>query len=182
MMKHRVSVRRSRAGLAAATLLAAAIGFSQSSAAQDELESQTKFKDWSVFVDNTAPQKYCYAATVPKDFTSSREGIRRGQAYLMIASYPSDGIRNELSVTLGFNVDPNKEIKLTIGETSFDLYADGEVLWLESSDRDDELVAAMRRGATAEVTSTSMRGTRITDVYSLIGFTDSVNRANQLCS
>lgn len=152
-------------------------------AAQDQgmLQRKAFFEDWSVFVDEAAPQKYCYAATTPKETRASKKNIRRGDVFLLVSSFPSANVDHEISVKLGFPTDPSRPPSLEIDGRRFAMFADQEEAWLENPGSDDNVVAAMKRGATAIIRSTSSRGTRITDTFSLIGFTASVEQARQLC-
>lgn len=161
-------------------------GDARAQGADKELRARETHRDWSVFVDGAGARKYCYAATVPVSTKAFRGGsevdnITRGQAYLLVARFPSDRIDNEISVRLGYPADDNKQLTLSIGGASFKLYAEGEELWLSSPDDDSAVIAAMRRGSKAVVTATSKRGTRVVDDYSLLGFTASLSAVARAC-
>lgn len=178
-----MQVMRLISTLSTAVLFAAALMVltPQTSAAQDKLQRVDAFEFWSVFVDEGAPQKYCYAATVPTDTQISQPIRGRGDAYLLVSTFPAASVSNEISVKLGFPADPNRPPSLRVDGQNFRMFSDGEEAWLEDPSADTKVVSAMRRGARAVVVSTSQRGTVLTDTYSLIGFTDSLGRVRELC-
>lgn len=150
-------------------------------AAQERLQRVEAFKDWAVFADTAAADKLCYAATVPVQSRADREGIRRGDVYMLVSSYPNQDVRDEISVKLGFPTDPQKPPRLEIGSARFTMFSDGEEAWLETPEDDRKAVAAMRAGSKAVVTAVSARGTTTTDEFSLLGFTASLNKVGELC-
>ncbi len=169
--------------LAAFTIGAA---WTTGAAAQNELRAKETHRDWSVFVDSDAPEKYCYAAAVPTNWEAFRDGSRlsdvnRGAPYLLVATFPSADVTNEISVRLGYPADANNDITLAIGDQTFELFAEGDEAWLATPDQDVEVIEAMRRGATATITATSTRGTRVVDEYSLLGFTASIEAVAREC-
>ena len=170
--------------IALAAFLAGALALAMptSTTAQELLQRRDAFDFWSVFVDEAAPQKYCYAATVPTDSRSSRRNIRRGDVFLLVSTFPSSNVRNEISVKLGFPADPNRPPVIEVDGKTFTMFSDREEAWLENPGADAQVVDAMRRGATAVVRSTSTRGTQLTDTFSLIGFSASLERVSALCS
>lgn len=161
--------------------IAASLTFAAPALAQSKHQRAAAFKDWAVFVDDKAPEKSCWAATVPIETKASKDGIQRGEAFLSVATFPTRGVSNEVSVKLGYPADTDKEIVLVIDGNKFPMFNDGEEAWLESPEQDGAVINAMRRGAKAEVTAVSTRGTRVTDVYSLLGLTNSLERAAELC-
>ncbi|MEM9794694.1 MAG: invasion associated locus B family protein, partial [Pseudomonadota bacterium] len=46
---------------------------------------------------------------------------------------------------------------------------------------DTELIEAMRRGSSAQITAVSSRGTQTIDDFSLLGFTAALEKAEELC-
>lgn len=179
----RMTITRRIAGRLAAGIAATALSFAAfgGAASAQGIERTAAFEKWAVFVDSAAPEKYCYAATVPAETRASRRTYNRGDAFLLVSVYPAAGNAREVSVRLGFPADSNRAPTMTIGNRTFKMFTVGEDAWLESPDQDSVAIEAMRRGAKAVVTSTSQRGTRITDEFSLIGFTKSFQRTVELC-
>lgn len=165
----------------AAIALVATLTPEHGASAEEPLQRTESFNAWSVFVDEAAPQKYCYAATVPSSTRASRQGIRRGDVFLIVSTFPAANVENEISVKLGFPADPNRPPMLQVGSQQFKMFSDDQEAWLEDPSVDRQVVAAMRQGNEAVITSTSTRGTVLTDTFSLIGFTAAVTRVAEVC-
>jgi invasion protein IalB len=60
------------------------------------------FGDWNVFVGQAGKGKICYVLAQPK--TREPEGAKREQGYAFISDRPAEGVRNEVSFIMGFEV------------------------------------------------------------------------------
>ena len=60
------------------------------------------FGDWNVFVGQAGKSKICYVLAQPK--TRDPEGLNRDPGYAFISDRPSEGVRNEVSFIMGFEV------------------------------------------------------------------------------
>ena len=60
------------------------------------------FGDWNVFVGDTAKGKICYVLAQPK--TREPEDLKRDAGYAFISDRPSEGVHNEVSFIMGFEV------------------------------------------------------------------------------
>lgn len=165
------------AALALATVLSTA-----PAAARTDVPAVESSKNWSVHAPKNTPVRTCFSATGPIDTTASKDGVKRGKAFLIVATFPDQGVKEQVAVSLGFPASSSEPITLKIDDKTYKMFADGEEAWLSSSDEDAAAVEAMRAGSKAWVTATSTRGTTITDEYSLIGFTKATQRAGELCS
>ncbi len=60
------------------------------------------FGDWNVFVGQAGKGRICYTLAQPK----SREpaGLNRDPGYAFISDRPAEGVRNEVSFIMGFDV------------------------------------------------------------------------------
>lgn len=166
-----------------ATAGAVALGLSTAALAQQEPEKNGEFGDWSVWIDQHNGAKHCFAATEPIETRRSQEVKVRGRPFLIVSTFLSENIRDEVSVTLGFEADSNKTLEITIDDTAtYRLFAEGAHAFIDDQNDSDPLVTSMRRGGQAEVTSVSKsRGTVITDVYSLKGVTAALRRVAEVC-
>ena len=152
-------------------------------AAQQESENRVSTQtDWSVFVEDDPRQ--CWIVSAPKSIRNTRDGrevqARRGDIRLFVSYFPDEEKMGEVSVTGGYPYRDGSAVTLTIGSDSFDLLTDGEYAWAQP-DRDDDVTAAMRRGAQAVVVGVSGRGTRTEDTFSLLGFTAAMEDAESRC-
>ena len=167
-------------------LVCAASGFAGLALAQspDRVAAHT---DWSVFVAGSP--KECYIVSPPKSSAATRDGkpaeVQRGDIRLFVAFRPGENVANEVSFTGGYPFREGSTVTLAVGSDSFTLTPGsddgaGEWAWTDPAD-DAEVVAALKRGATATLTGTSSRGTQTADTFSLSGFTAAVEDAAARC-
>ena len=163
------------------------------------------YGDWSVFQSQNGKTRLCYALAQPKDRDPA--DLKRDPAYAFISERPAEGVRNEVSFIMGFDVaapetaaptnddkDKAKDAKdkkkpaapvaptAAVGEASFDLVPKGADLWVKNAAKESELIAEMRKGAKLVVKASSKRGNLTTDTYSLAGFGQAIDRALKDCS
>lgn len=164
----------------------ACVGFIATGAtAQDQSTNRVAAEtDWSVFVEDDPTE--CWGVSTPKETVNSRDGrvvaVNRGQILLMVFYRPSAGANGQVAFTGGYPFASGSTVTVEIGETSYDLFTEGEWAWPASTEEDDTLIAAMKRGADAKVTGMSSRGTKTEDTFSLLGFTAAVEDAENRCS
>lgn len=148
-------------------------------------ESVGAKRDWSIFKQGAANERQCWIVTQPLTSTAKRNGqpvtVNRGDIFLMIAIRPGAGVKNEVSFMSGYPFKKGGSVKMEIGSANFELFTEGEAAWTDSGGQDDQVVAAMKRGAKAVVTGVSSRGTTTTDSFSLLGFTAALAEARALC-
>ena len=157
----------------------AAIAIASIAAAQSP-KSLGSFRDWEAFSYTGTGGKVCYIASAPKD--SKPKGVRRGEVYVMVTHRPADKVSDEVSIVAGYPYKEESDVGVSIGETMFRLFTDGESAWPRETKDDKALVRAMIRGATLVVRGTSSRGTLTTDTYSLTGFTAAYEAIGVACN
>lgn len=169
------------AAVSAAALIA--LGAPGVAFGQSQPEKTGDYGDWSVYVGESNGSRQCYAATQPIEQRKSQEVKVRGRPFLIVSTFLSENVRDEVSVTLGFEADNNKTLEIAIDESvTYKLFSEGEHAFVNDAADNDPLVAALRRGGVAEVTSVSKsRGTVITDVYSLKGVTAALRSVSEVC-
>jgi len=173
--------RNIKAGL----LTAAAVALAWSAAAQTQ-DRVALERDWSIFEATQSGGKICWIATTPTKSVALRGGkqvqVNRGDIYLMVAVRPADDIANEVSFISGYPLKKGSEVEVEVGSDSFTLFTSGENAWPPSTEEDDRVVAAFRRGIDAKVEGISQRGTTTVDTFSLLGFTDALANATERCN
>ncbi|WP_407644497.1 invasion associated locus B family protein [Chachezhania sediminis] len=139
--------------------------------------------DWSVFVEDNP--KECWSASAPKETVNTRDGrvvpVRRGDILLMVFFRPDAGVKGQVTFTGGYPFARGSNVSLQIGDSTFNLFTDGEWAWPTSEGEDAKIVAAMKAGATAVLTARSTRGTQTKDTFSLSGFTAATEDAQKRC-
>ncbi|EKE45272.1 hypothetical protein OCGS_0362 [Oceaniovalibus guishaninsula JLT2003] len=139
---------------------------------------------WSVFVASDPTE--CFSVSAPTTTVNTRDGqvvsVQRGDIRLFVTFRPGDDVRGVVSFTGGYPFADGSTVTLQIGDSSFDLFTDGEWAWPTSESDDAQIVAAMKRGADAQLTARSARGTQTMDTFSLFGFTAALDEAQKRCA
>ena len=140
--------------------------------------------DWSVFVEENPTE--CWGVSSPKTTVSSRDGkpvsVTRGDILLFVTFRPGAGAAGEVSFTGGYPFAGGSTVTVEVGDSSFELFTEGEWAWPASPEDDAKLVTALKRGSEAKLTARSSRGTRTEDTFSLMGFTAAMEEAEQRCA
>ena len=164
------------------------------------------FGDWNVFVGEVGKGRICYTLAQPK----SREpaSLTRDPGYAFISDRPSEGVRNEVSFIMGFDVSggdtaesktdakpgekPSKSDAKSktsaaaapvalVDQASFEMLPKGGNLWVKNAAKESALIAEMRKGAKLVIKAASLRGHQSIDTYSLGGFAQAMERLQKEC-
>ncbi len=68
-----------------------------------------------------------------------------------------------------------------VDQVTFEMLPKGSDLWVKNAARESEMIAQMRKGAKLVVKASSLRGHLSTDIYSLIGFSQAMDRLMKEC-
>jgi invasion protein IalB len=165
------------------------------------------FGDWNVFVGAVGKGRICYTLAQPK----SREpaSLTRDPGYAFISDRPSEGVRNEVSFIMGFDVsagdtaESNSDTKpgekaasksnaksktpvapapvALVDQDSFEMLPKGGNLWVKNAAKESALIAEMRKGVKLVIKAASLRGHQSVDTYSLTGFAQAMERLQKEC-
>jgi len=138
-----------------------------------------KFKDWSAYAATGSP-KVCFAVAKPTD--SNPKKIKRGPIFFYISRWPGDNVMDEISVKMGYPFSEGAKATLTVGTAKFELFTKEEGAFVEKPDMETKIIEAMKAGSTMKIDGKSARGTATSDVYSLNGLSDALERAAKECS
>jgi len=170
---------RAWVGIVAAACLAAGAAAGQETSNRVAAET-----DWSIFVEEDPRQ--CWIVSAPKETVNTRDGrvvaVRRGDIYMFVSFWPESEKLGEVSFMGGYPFAEGSTVQLTVGDSEFELFTDGEIAWAASPEEDRQIATAMKRGVEAEVVGLSSRGTTTTDTFSLMGFTAAYEDAQRRCS
>ncbi|MBN9459471.1 MAG: hypothetical protein J0I54_22820 [Bosea sp.] len=134
---------------------------------------------WQAFSSQQGRSKVCYALS--KAETRSPANLKDVEGLLFVSSRPGEGVRNEISFVMNFDVKEGVEHQAVIGNEHFALVAKGKNMWLKNPAEEPRMLDSLRRGAGLEVKATSKRGNPTSDKYSLAGLTQAVKRAEDAC-
>lgn len=138
------------------------------------------YGDWGAYHSQAGKSKTCYALAQPKERLP--KGLNRDPAYVFISTRPSEGVRGEISVIMGFPLKEGaSEASADVGAAKFELIAKGENAWVKNAAEEAQLIEAMRKGSRLTVKAPSKKGNVTTDHYSLGGLAQALDRVARDC-
>ena len=140
-----------------------------------------QYANWGAYVATPHGKKVCFALAKPSSSKTNPPNRPRDPAYAFISTRPAEKVTNEVSVMIGYTIKPGDDSSLSIGNAHYAMYAQGDGLWIKNAAEEDRLVDAMRKGADATVKATSSKGTDTTDVFSLKGLSQALDKVAQEC-
>ncbi len=140
-----------------------------------------QFGDWGAYTASPGGKKICFAIAKPASSETNPTGKTRNPSYMFVASRPADKVSNEISIIIGYPFKPNSDATIAIGPSSFALYTRQDGAWIKNGTEEAQLIEAMRGGQNAVVKGTSAKGTHSTDIFSLKGLAQALDRSGQDC-
>jgi invasion protein IalB len=140
-----------------------------------------QYGDWGAYAATAGGSRVCYALATPASTRTNPANRPRDAVYLFISTRPAENVRNEVSVIIGYQLKPDSEVNVEIGNNKFVMYTKGDGAWISNAAEESRMVETMRKGADIVVTGTSSRGTQSTDRYSLKGLSQALDRTAKEC-
>jgi invasion protein IalB len=140
-----------------------------------------QFGDWGAYRASPGGKKICFALSKPTSAATEPAGRSRDAAYAFVSTRPSEKVRNEVSVIVGYPQKPGHDASAAIGSATYAMYTQNDGAWVKNAAEEAQMVDAMRKGADMVVKSESGRGTRTTDTYSLKGIAQALDRVTEEC-
>jgi hypothetical protein len=135
--------------------------------------------EWGAYTAGAGKSKTCYALAEPKERAPA--ALKRDPSYVFISSRPGEGVRDEVSIVMGFEVKPEPAPKAEIGSRSFEMVANGANLWVKNAAEEKPFVEALGKGARLVVKAASKKGNATTDTYALAGLAGALGRVRKEC-
>ena len=148
--------------------------------ADENLKNIGKYKDWESFVLSQEGNKICYAQSIP--VVQAPKKLKREPSRLFVSFRPAENIKNEISVTNGYEFKINSPVVAKSGKKSYDLFSKGKFAWVVDSEDEKKLITTMKKASRLMIIGNSEKGTQTTDHYSMMGFTKAYNSAKKSCS
>ena len=147
---------------------------------KEKMEILGTYDNWTAYVFNDDGGKICYITTEPSKSVGKYK--QRGDVFLYVTHHPADKKYDVVDVVTGYtykkgskptiSIDKNKEITLVpVAATA----------WAKDAATDTLLVSQMKKGTTAVLKGTSVRGTLTTDTFSLKGFSKAYRDIQKAC-
>jgi len=140
-----------------------------------------QFGDWGAYTASNGGKKLCYALAKPSSQATEPANRPRDPAYIFVSTRPSENVRNELSIVIGYPFKPGYEASVDIGSAKYAMYTQADGAWIKNAAEEARMVDAMRRGSDLVVTGESGKGTKSTDRYNLKGLSQALDRVAQEC-
>ena len=147
--------------------------------AEENLKSLGKFKDWESFKLLQDGNKICYAQSIP--VIRAPKKLKRDPSRLFVSFRPSDNIKNEISVTNGYEFKPKAPVEAKSGKRTYDLFSKGKFAWVVDNEDEKKLIITMKKASRLMIIGNSDKGDQTTDHYSMMGFTKAYNTAKKSC-
>jgi hypothetical protein len=138
-----------------------------------------KYGDWEA-LSAQGKDKLCYALGAPQKRLPEGK-LKDAKANIFVSTRPSENVRNEIAINLGYATKENGAATADIDEKNFELVTMKESAWLKNPAQEKEFVESMKHGTKLVVKASSAKGTASTDTYSLKGLSDALARVQQEC-
>ena len=148
--------------------------------AEEDLKSVGKFKDWESFVLSKEQNKICFAQSIP--VVRAPKKLKRDPSRLFVSFRPIENIKNEVSVTNGYDFKLKAPVIAKSGKKSFDLFSKGRFAWVVDNEDESKLISTMKKASRLMIIGNTDKGDQTTDHYSMMGFTKAYNTAKKSCS
>ena len=93
-----------------------------------------------------------------------------------------ENIKNEVSVTNGYDFKLKAPIQAKSGKKSYDLFSKGRFAWVVDNKDEAKLISTMKKASRLMIIGNTNKGDQTTDHYSMMGFTKAYNTAKKSCS
>ena len=140
-----------------------------------------QYGTWGAYTATPNGRKVCFALAKPSSSKTNPPNRPRDPAYAFVSSRPAEKVVNEVSIMIGYALKPGSESSLDVGGSSFAMYTQGDGLWIKNAAEEEQMVSAMRKSAEVTVKGISAKGTETTDVFSLKGLSQALDRVAQDC-
>ena len=147
---------------------------------EENLKSIGKFKEWESFVLSQEGSKICFAQSKP--VIRAPKKIKRDPSRLFVSFRPSENIKNEISVTNGYEFKLKAPVEAKSGKKSYDLYSKGRFAWVVDNKDEAKLIVTMKKASRLMIIGNTDKGDQTTDHYSMMGFTKAYKTAKKSCS
>ena len=147
--------------------------------AEENLKSIGKYKDWESFILSKEGNKICFAQSIP--VLRAPKKLKRDPSRLFVSFRPSEKIKNEISVTNGYEFKLKAPVAAKSGKKSYDLFSKGRFAWVVESADETKLIITMKKASRLMIIGNTNNGEQTTDHYSMMGFTKAYNTAKKSC-
>jgi invasion protein IalB len=139
------------------------------------------YGEWGAYTASPGGKKICFALAKPGKSETVPANRSRDPAYLFVSSRPAEKVKDEVSIIIGYGFKPNSDATIELGGATYAMYTQGDGAWVKNAAEEPRLVEAMRKSSDLTIKGESSRGTATTDVYSLKGLTQALDKIDEEC-
>jgi len=139
------------------------------------------YGDWGAYTALPGGKKVCFALAKPSSSQTVPAGRPRDTAYFFVSTRPSEKVKEEVSIIIGYPFKPNSDAAVAVGPVNFALYTQNDGAWIKNAAEEARMVDAMRKGSDVTVKGESGKGTKTSDTFSLKGLSQALDRIGQEC-
>jgi len=147
---------------------------------EENLKSIGKYKNWESFILSNEGNKICYAQSIP--VVRAPKKLKRDPSRLFVSFRPNENIKNEISVTNGYEFKEKSPVAAKSGKKSYDLFSKGRFAWVVDHKDEIKMIITMKKASRLMIIGNTNDGNQTTDHYSMMGFTRAYNSAKKSCS
>ncbi|WP_213289827.1 invasion associated locus B family protein [Bradyrhizobium sp. sGM-13] len=140
-----------------------------------------QYGTWGAYTAAPNGKKVCFALAKPSSSKTNPPNRPRDPAYAFVSTRPAEKVFNEVSIMIGYALKPGSESSLEVGGASYAMYTQGDGLWIKNAAEEEQMVNAMRKSTEVTIKGVSAKGTETTDVFSLKGLSQALDRLAQDC-
>ena len=145
----------------------------------EEIKKIGKYKDWEAKIVYEISGKVCFAQSSP---ILQKPKSNKRNANLFVAFRPEENIKNEISVTSGYEYN-NNTVTAVSGKNKFKFNIKEQgFAWIEDSKIELKMISRMKKGSRLMITGYDQNNSQTIDEYSLLGFTKAYNASKKACS
>tara|TARA_B100001109_G_C18682416_1_gene389341 strand:- start:36 stop:545 length:510 start_codon:yes stop_codon:yes gene_type:complete len=145
----------------------------------EEIKKIGKYKDWEAKIVYEVGGKICFAQSSP---VLQKPKSNKRNANLFVAFRPEENIKNEISVTSGYEFN-NNTVTAVSGKNKFKFNIKEQgFAWIEDSKIELKMINRMKKGSRLMITGYDQNNSQTIDDYSLLGFTKAYNASKKACS
>lgn len=151
-------------------IVATALALTLASIGVASAQSPTRiqqFKAWGAYSYKQGSGTVCYVLSVPT--AKEPSSVDHGDIFFIVSQRPGQNISYEPQAMMGYPLQANSKVNVTIDGKSFVMFTKDRAAWVENAAEEPALVAAMKSGSNMTVKATSGRGTSTSYSYSLSG-------------
>ena len=142
------------------------------------------FKNWCAGEYKGNEVKSCIMISSPISEQGNPPYKSRGEVVATVYHMPSEDNNGVIYITTGYTYKKDTVVTIKIDqnkEYGFNIIEDDSA-FSDDENVDKQIIAEMRKGKKMKVIGFSSRGTKTTDIYSLIGFTSAYTYISNLCN